>query len=266
MARTESSGLRRDVKSGRSGAPPRHATAAGRGRGRGDPPRGESSPTLEHIVMIASRAASAAVLAAMSEIAPHEQRFNRIDPSIAARPRDGGGRRPGDEIEGEGSDEEFELDMDSAREDPLARLIETERGRMMLIDSLLGALGALFEEQHETHREASGPSRADPSLIVVLLRKMLGRVISRLDRIYVDPLIEQAAQGSQRRAASQRRRMPTSRRHSKPAQGTADRHSRQSTSPPRISRTEKEPRTASRAIRRRKEVRRPEGAFPRARR
>lgn len=245
MARTESSEPRLDVKSGRPGVPPRHATGAGTARGRGDPRRGDGSPALERIVAIASRAGSAAALAAMNEIAPHAQRFNRVNPSIAARPHDGGGRRPGEplealrlEIGAEWGDEEFELDVDSAREDPLARLIETERGRMMLIDSLLGALHALFEEQHETHREPFGLSRADPSLIVVLLRKMLGGIINRLDRNYVDPLIKARSQGRETRRSPQRKPTGASRRSSTAGHGKGRRPSRQSASSTGVGRRE----------------------------
>src|SRR5581483_7252689 len=100
-------------------------------------------PMLERIISMAAHAGLAAALAAAKEIMPDGALAN------CARQFNSGARGAEPlrlETHGEGHGEEYTVYVESARETPLARLIETERGRMMLLDSLLGALGTLFDE------------------------------------------------------------------------------------------------------------------------
>lgn len=134
--------------------------------------------------------------------------------------------------------------VERGRDSNLARLIDTERGRLILIDSLLGALGALLEEGNDTRREPYELSLADPELIIALIRKMLGSVVTRLDRVHVDSLIAQIAPGHPGTTASQRRR-------ARPAttQRRVDRTWARSNSAKRTGRSSKVSRAPSRATR-----------------
>jgi hypothetical protein len=238
MASTESSGPRLGVNT----EPSRDATRDARRPGKG----GRNTETWRG-----------------EEIGPGESRFE-LSGETNAKTHEGGRGSPGRALDeprpgtaDEESDGDWTVYVESARDTGLARLIETERGRLILLDSLLGALGALFGEGHEMRRDAYGLSSPDPGLIVALMRKMLGGIINRLDRVYVDPLIAAVAPRRPRRTASQRRPGRSSRRDSTSMPRKGGRTSRRSVSADRVGRSGKVRRAASRAIRRRKEGRRP---------
>ncbi len=265
MASTESTGPRLGVNTEPSGDATRNAKRPRTGGRNTETSRGDGLPTLEQIVSVATRAGSAATLAAMNEIMPGE---SRLEPSgqTNAKTDEGGSRSPGRAREelrlgtaGEESDGEWTVYVESGRDSALARLIETERGRLILIDSLLGALGALFEDGHEMRHEAYGLSSPDPGLIVALVRKMLGAIVNRLDRVYVDPLIAAVAPRRPRRTASQGRPALSSRRNATSGQRGGARTSARSNSANRAGRSGQVRRAASRAIRRGKVIRRPGG-------
>jgi hypothetical protein len=272
MASTESTGPRLGVNTEPSGDATRDAKPARKGGRNTETSRGDGWATLEQIVSVATRAGSAATLAAMKEIRPSESRSEHSG-QTNDKTHEGGSRSPGRALEelrpgpvGGETEGDWTLYVGSARDTGLARLIETERGRLVLIDSLLGALGALFEDRHEMRGDAYGLSSPDPGLIVALMRKMLGGIINRLDRVYVDPLIAAAAARRPRRAASQRRPVRSSRRNSTPRQRKRARTSGRSASADGVARSGTVRRGASRAIRGRQEVRSPGRASPRARR
>ena len=216
MARTESSGFRLDANSAPSKQRRLDAVTRRRSRRRAAvPSRGKSLAALERTVTSATHAVLTALLAAVNDFTPDAPRLNRSGNAMATHERGGSYPKHGSVSVPLGvggsdvTDDEYEAPLESVGKEPLRRLIETERSRMILIDTLLGALDALFAEQHENRRKASQLTAADPSLILVLLRRMLGRIINRLDPVYVDPLVEAVAQPRQRRSAPKRGPLPT---------------------------------------------------------
>jgi hypothetical protein len=220
MAIPESSGSPLDANSASSKVRPHSAAAGRKARSRTREPSDDEGLSEEE------RMASFIAPAVAELLRPFRQgaadagadrgvRFDTPNDPVAAQRRQARAVEPQDfGADLEVMEEEYEDFVESLREGPLARRVETERIRMILIDSLLAALDATFGDEDSTHQRSYRLTAVDPSLIVVLVRKMLGRIINRLDPIYVDRLIAATLARQKATEAPEGKRTPSSQRGS----------------------------------------------------